>query len=96
MLSVLPPARATYRATIFVVSSCSNMLQQIEEPSTLRNKNLGVVQHETATIVARQIARAGGKTGNIALLLVPQQCCVESCTNLLPVLPNLKVEAVPW
>ena len=64
------------------------MLQKVEHPSTLHKKILGMLQHETTTIFARQVAREGGKTGNTAL----QKCCAESCMNLMPVLPNLNAQ----
>ena len=44
----------------------------------------------TGWFVARQGLNLGGKTRNIALLLVLQQCCKTSCRFLLPVFPQLK------
>jgi len=50
-----------------------------------------LLQLATLKVVTRQVACGGGNTGNKALQLAKQQCCVTSCKKMLPILPDLKI-----
>ena len=63
-----------------------DLLPKVGPSSTSCNM---LLQLATLKFVAREVACGGGNTVNKALQLAKQQCCVTSCTKVLPVLLDL-------